>query len=87
LVCKPGYLGTHSVAQASLGLRDPPDSASQVLGLKACTTTIQLNGILKAFGFSLITEFLKDLPCSIFIPVLFVCLIIEVIKWLYRNLE
>jgi hypothetical protein len=31
--------GTHSVDQAGLELRNPPAFASQVLGLKACTTT------------------------------------------------
>jgi hypothetical protein len=31
--------GTHSVDQAGLELRNPPASASQVLGLKACATT------------------------------------------------
>ncbi|GAB1296956.1 Predicted gene 11032 [Apodemus speciosus] len=30
---------THFVDQAGLELRNPPASASQVLGLKACTTT------------------------------------------------
>jgi hypothetical protein len=39
----PGCPGTHSVDQASLELRNPPTSASQVLGLKACTTTAQLH--------------------------------------------
>jgi hypothetical protein len=34
----PGYPGTHSVDQAGLELRNPPASAFQVLGLKACTT-------------------------------------------------
>jgi hypothetical protein len=34
----PGCLETHSVDQASLELRNPPASASQVLGLKACAT-------------------------------------------------
>jgi hypothetical protein len=34
-----GYLGTHSVDQASLELRNPSASASRVLGLKACATT------------------------------------------------
>jgi hypothetical protein len=37
----PGYPGTHSVDQAGLELRNPPASASQVLGLKACATTAQ----------------------------------------------
>ena len=34
-----GCPGTHSVDQAGLKLRNPPVSASQVLGLKACATT------------------------------------------------
>jgi hypothetical protein len=37
--CSPGYAGTHSIDQAGLELRNQPASASQVLGLKACTTT------------------------------------------------
>jgi hypothetical protein len=32
----PGYPGTHFVDQAGLELRNPPASASQVLGLKVC---------------------------------------------------
>ncbi|GAB1300807.1 Serine/threonine-protein kinase 38 [Apodemus speciosus] len=35
----PGCPGTHSVDQAGLELRNPPASASQVLGLQACATT------------------------------------------------
>jgi hypothetical protein len=35
----PGCPGTQSVDQAGLELRNPPASASQVLGLKACATT------------------------------------------------
>jgi hypothetical protein len=38
----PGCPGTHSVDQAGLELRNLPASASQVLGLKACTTTAPL---------------------------------------------
>jgi hypothetical protein len=38
----PGCPGTHSVDQAGLELRNPPASASQVLGLKACATIAQL---------------------------------------------
>jgi hypothetical protein len=34
----PGCPGTHFVDQAGLELRNPPASASRVLGLKACTT-------------------------------------------------
>jgi hypothetical protein len=35
----PGCPGTHSVDQAGLELRNLPDSASQVLGLKVYATT------------------------------------------------
>jgi hypothetical protein len=38
-LCSPGCPGTHSVDQAGLELRNLPASSSQVLGLKACTTT------------------------------------------------
>jgi hypothetical protein len=38
-LCSPGCPGTHFVDQAGLELRNSPASASQVLGLKACTTT------------------------------------------------
>jgi hypothetical protein len=38
-LCSPGFTGTHFVDQAGLELRNLPASASQVLGLKACTTT------------------------------------------------
>ena len=38
----PGCPGTHFVDQAGLELRNPPASASQVLGLKACATTALL---------------------------------------------
>jgi hypothetical protein len=38
-LCNPGCSGIHFVDQAGLKLRNPPASASQVLGLKACTTT------------------------------------------------
>jgi hypothetical protein len=35
----PGCPGAHFVDQAGLELRNPPASASRVLGLKACATT------------------------------------------------
>jgi hypothetical protein len=41
-LCSPGCPETHSVDQAGLELRNPPASASRVLGLKACTTTARL---------------------------------------------
>jgi hypothetical protein len=39
----PGCPGTHFVDQAGLELRNLPVSASQVLGLKACTTMLRMN--------------------------------------------
>jgi hypothetical protein len=36
-----GYPGAHFVDQAGLELRNPPASASGVLGLKVCATTAQ----------------------------------------------
>jgi hypothetical protein len=38
-LCSPGCPGTHFVDQAGFKFRDPPASASQGLGLKACATT------------------------------------------------
>jgi hypothetical protein len=38
-LCSPGCPETHFVDQAGLELRNPPASASRVLGLKVCTTT------------------------------------------------
>jgi hypothetical protein len=38
-LCSLGSPGTHFVDQAALELRNPPASASRVLGLKACATT------------------------------------------------
>jgi hypothetical protein len=37
-LCSSSCPGTHFVDQAGLELRNPPASASQVLGLKACAT-------------------------------------------------
>jgi hypothetical protein len=37
-LCSPGCPRTHSVYQVGLKLRNPPASASRVLGLKACAT-------------------------------------------------
>ena len=43
----PGCPGTHFVDQVGLKLRNLPASASQGLGLKACTTTAQPELIFK----------------------------------------
>jgi hypothetical protein len=50
-LCSPDCPGTHSVDQAGLKRRNPPASASRVLGLKACTTTAgQPLRVLFVFG-------------------------------------
>jgi hypothetical protein len=41
-LCSPSCPGTHSVDQTGFELRNPPASATQVLGLKACATTAWL---------------------------------------------
>jgi hypothetical protein len=48
-LCSPCYLRTHSMYQAGLKLKNPPASASQMLGLKACATTVQLVYCLLTF--------------------------------------
>jgi hypothetical protein len=48
----PGFPGPHFVDQAGLKLRNPPASASRVLGLKACTTTPGLTFILSSVSLS-----------------------------------
>jgi hypothetical protein len=47
----PGCPGTHFVDQAGLELRNPPVSASQVLGLRACATTPSPSGLCDAYIF------------------------------------
>jgi hypothetical protein len=51
-LCSLGCPGTHFVDQAGLELRNPPDSASRVLGLKACATTPGKLQVFKTFGMS-----------------------------------
>jgi hypothetical protein len=46
-LCSPGCPGTHSVEQAGLELRDPPVSASHMLGLKVCAPTAWQYLVLK----------------------------------------
>jgi len=45
----PGCPGTHFVDQAGLELRNPPASASRVLGLKACAITPGAYNVLIIF--------------------------------------
>jgi hypothetical protein len=67
-LCSPGCCpGTHSVDQAGLELRNPPASASQVLGLKACATTareIQFSSQIYLGRYNLHT--IKVAPLNIF---------------------
>jgi hypothetical protein len=69
----PGCPGTHSVDQAGLELRNLPASASQVLGLKACTTTPGQNYHFKRV-FIIFSYALLKPPCKIS-------------KWLYLLFE
>ena len=46
----PGCPRTHSVDEAGLELRNPPSPASQVLRLKSCTTTAQLQNLILTLG-------------------------------------
>ena len=47
-LCSPGCPGAHSVDHTGLELRNPPASASQVLGLKACATMPSFSFLLMA---------------------------------------
>jgi hypothetical protein len=49
-LCSPGCPGTLSVDQAGLELRNPPASASRVLGLKVCATTTSFVFVLRYKG-------------------------------------
>jgi hypothetical protein len=67
----PGCPGTHSVDQVGLELRNPPVSAFQVLGLKACATTFPsfYDGYYMIFMFTVFFFihffFDRQLGCSI----------------------
>ncbi|GAB1301522.1 AMMECR1-like protein [Apodemus speciosus] len=69
----PGCPGTHSVDQASLKLRNPPASASQVLVLQAWATTAQhwdqiqtIDSLLRKGGFKapITSEFRKSIKLT-----------------------
>jgi hypothetical protein len=63
-LCSPGCPGTYSVDQAGFELRNSPASASQVLGLKACTTTARLIYIF-LFVFHFFKKNIQDICLSI----------------------
>ena len=56
----PGYPGTHSVDHAGLELRNLPASTSQVLGLKACTTTAQLKNLFLILANTTLTSLVSS---------------------------
>ena len=71
-LCSAGCPRTHSVDQVCPELRNPPASASRVLGLKACATTAQpvlfslptLNWIYLSHGLSVVSDKISWLPGS-----------------------
>jgi hypothetical protein len=65
-LCSPGCPGTHSVDQAGLELRNPPASASRVLGLKACATTPGLvcGSYVLRYGMHLSTQRLANMASN-----------------------
>jgi hypothetical protein len=60
-LCSPCCPGTHYVNQAVLELRNPPTSASQVLGLKVCATTPSFFFFLNTSCLCLQTVGIKDI--------------------------
>jgi hypothetical protein len=61
-LCSPGCPGTHFVDQAGIELRNPPASASQVLGLKVSATNTQQLYLLK-IGRSVVLITGYSFPC------------------------
>jgi hypothetical protein len=76
----PGCPGTHFVDQAGLELRNPPVSASWVLGLKACATTPGLRtsflpALFPHYFFNLFFKIYFIILCLyMFCPCLHICL-------------
>ena len=54
-LCSLGCPGTHFVKQAGLKFRNPPASASGVLGLKVCPTWPKASLIRKTFNWAWLT--------------------------------
>jgi hypothetical protein len=63
-LCSPGCPRTHSVDQAGLEFRNPPASASRVLGLKAYATTAWL----RLYGCVCEVSCLRGFYLSILVP-------------------
>ena len=64
-LCLPGCPGTHFVDQAVLELRNPPASASRVLGLKSCSTRTRLPLFLYSIYILIVTPIPFHLPQSL----------------------
>jgi hypothetical protein len=86
----PGCPGTHFVDQAGLELRNPPASASRVLGLKVCTTTPGFNGISVHFlvSFWLVWATLSYwcFACLFLLPFVSVCVCVCVCVCVFLGL-
>ena len=61
-LCLPGCPGTYFVDQAVLELRNPPASASRVLGLKSCSTRTRLPLFLYSIYILIVTPIPFHLP-------------------------
>ena len=61
-LCLPGCPGTYFVDQAVLELRNPPASASRVLGLKSCSTMTWLPLFLYSIYILIVTPIPFHLP-------------------------
>jgi hypothetical protein len=59
----PGCPGTHFVDQVGLELRNPPASASRVLGLKVCTTTPRWKMIYKGISKCTFNKVHEEFKC------------------------
>jgi hypothetical protein len=65
-LCSPGCPGTHFVDQAGLELRNPPASASQVLGLKMCATTPGKKSLFFKIGLTKLSKLAVNFQSSRF---------------------
>ena len=66
-LCSSGCPGTHSVEQADLEVRNPPASASGVLGLKAWATMLGLPWFYSSVMFYFMREALELKPRTSYI--------------------
>ena len=63
---RPSYPKTNSVDLPTLKLRDPPASASPVLGLKECTTSqLRINALKTVIGAGKTAHWIQGLPTKL----------------------